>query len=97
MFHFRGRGGTWVDRGVLGVCEVGVVAASQPYQVLALSFVGSNSMDAQEVDQVLWLNPVCESSVHLPVNLLRIELPSRQKLGAEVFELTGEGGTSSWE
>jgi len=79
------------------MCEMGVVAACQPYEVLTLSFVSGDSVDTEEVDKVLGSCLICHFSIDLPVYILVIEVPPFKELSFEVLELYLRRGTYSWE
>jgi hypothetical protein len=63
-----------VGEDVLCGGEVGFVAAGGPDEELALAFVGSDAMHAQEVDDVLRLDAIGLPSVDLSEDFLVVEV-----------------------
>ena len=82
---------------VLGVGQIGLVAAGSPNEELALAFIGRDAVHAQKVDDVLWLHTVAVSTVDLSEDLLLVEITRLDESRPLVLELHDGGGTSSCE
>ena len=67
-------GRIFIDALVLRMVEVGVITAGQPYKVLTLSLVSSDSMNSKEVDKILWIYFIDKFAIDLPEDFLLINL-----------------------
>ena len=59
---------------VLCVGEVGLVAAGEPNEVLALSFVGGDPVHSQKVDEILGVYFIGKFSIDLSEHFLLVDL-----------------------
>ena len=63
-----------MDFSVLCMGEVGLVAAGEPNEVLALPFVGGDPVHSQKVDEILGVYFISEFPIDLPEHFLLVDL-----------------------
>lgn len=73
------------------------IAASDPYEVLALSLIRRDSMDAQEIDEILRSHLISILAINLPEDLLIIEVTRTHEPSSLILQLNQQPSTSSCE